>query len=167
MTTKDSYIIFLFYYTGWFGSVLLAKSEFSLLPLIFPTLLLVFLKARSLLSKNTLIFMLILAGIGIAFDSLLLYFEFITAVGYIFLILPIWLISIWLMYSLSMIKLGLKFNLPLWLSATLGFILGPLSYKSGEAFQVLTFSSSHTFLIYAAFWALLFPLTIHVSKRLV
>jgi hypothetical protein len=40
-----------------------------------------------------------------------------------------------------------------------------LNYKSGEVFNVLTFTSPDTYLYYAVFWALFFPAVLIFSKR--
>ncbi len=63
-----------------------------------------------------------------------------------------------------MFRLGADFRPALWFASLLGFALGPLSYQSGEMFQVLKFLSPLAFWIYAAFWALAFPLVLALSR---
>lgn len=165
MKNKDLGIVVILFYLGWFGSVFLAKTSFSIASLIFPVFIIAFLYFRKILTKKNIIFALAISLVGILFDFLLIRLGFITAYGDSLLLFPIWLISIWLSFSFSMLKISANFRAPLPIAALLGMIMGPLSYKSGEAFQVLSFLSPITFLIYAAFWGITFPLILFLSKR--
>lgn len=167
MKKIDFIFIILLFYAGWFGSVFLARTDFSLVSLIFPFALVGFLFFRKNLNVQGLKLALGISVAGILFDFLLIHFGFISAIAEPVLLIPIWLISIWLLFSFSMIKLGPQLKPALWLAVLLGGIMGPLSYKSGEYFQVLSFSSAQTFWIYSIFWALMFPLVLNLSKRLV
>ncbi len=165
MKNKDFIFVVILFYIGWFGSVLLAKTSFSALSLLFPSLLILVLYFTKNLTKKNMLFAAAIFTIGMIFDFSLIHFGFITAIGHPTLPVPVWLTSIWLIFSFSIIKLGVKINFPLWVNAPLGMVMGPLSYKSGEIFQVLTFQSSFTFLLYAVFWGITFPLILNFSKR--
>ena len=165
MKNKDSLVIVVLYYIGWFGSIFLARTDFSGFSLFFPFILMTFLYLRKSINLKNLILAVCVSFFGILFDFSLIHFGFVTAAGELVLLIPLWRISIWLLFSFSMIKLGQSLNLPLWLSALLVLIMGPLSYKSREAFEVLSFSSSVVFLIYACFWGLAFPLILSLSRR--
>lgn len=165
MKTVDFIFVGILFYVGWFGSVFLAKTEFSLASLFFPAILIGFLAFKKSLSRTDMLCALGISVFGILFDFLLIQFGFVTAQGKYVLLLPVWLVSIWLLFSFSMVKLALRFRPPLWLAAVLGFIMGPLSYKSGELFQVLTLSTSISLLIYAIFWAVMFPIILTLPKR--
>lgn len=166
---KNNDIIFtvILFYIGWFGSVFLAKTAFSIASLLFPVLLIGFLFVKKNLNVKAVFFASLVSILGIVFDFALVHFGFISVSGESLFLIPAWLISIWLLYAFSMLKLGPRLSPPIWIAVLLGMIMGPLSYKSGEAFQVLTFSNSTTFYIYAAFWAVMFPLVLTLSKRFV
>lgn len=167
MKTKDFIFIAVLFYIGWFGSVFLARTDFSVAAFVFPLLLLGFFLFKKSFALKDLIFVIGISAVGMIFDFLLLRAGLIKTSGQPIFLIPVWLISIWLLFALSVLKIGPKLHPPFWVSAALGGIMGPLSYKSGEYFQVLSFSSAQTFLIYAIFWALTFPLILKLSKRLV
>lgn len=167
MKNRDYSFIFILFYAGWFGSVFLAKTQNPELSLLFPAALVVFLYLKRSLNLKDMAFAAAVATVGSVFDVFLIQFGYISPSQESQMLIPIWLISIWILFSFSMLKLGPKLNLPLWLAILLGMIMGPLSYKSGEIFEVLTFSSSLTTPIYALFWAMMFPIVLRFSKRLV
>lgn len=165
MKNFEIFIVVVLFYVGWFGSAFLAQTTYSSLSLIFPLVLIGFLILRKHLQIQGFAFALGIFSIGIAFDYSMLLFGFIQTQTQTLFSMPIWLISIWLLFSFSMIRLGNQLRPPIWLAALLGFIMGPLSYKSGEVFHILSFSSQNTFLIYAIFWAMLFPAILILAKR--
>lgn len=169
MKSKDLLIVIVLFYIGWFGCVLLAQTKFSALSMSFPILLIVFLYFTKYLTPKSLAFAGLIFALGVAFDFLMIYQGWIQIPGEKSLpnpfYFPVWLFGIWLLFAFSMIVIAPKFKAPLPLAVILGAIMGPLSYKSGEVFQVLSFSSSTTFLIYAVFWGTVFPLSLHLSKR--
>ncbi len=162
---KRLYFIGSFFYVGWFGCVFLAKTSYSQATLIFPLILLAFLLWSRELSWPQAVVVAALSVVGILFDSLAMNLQLISASQAETWLIPAWLISIWLLFALSMIKIGVLFRASFWISCLLGFIFGPLSYKSGEAFKVLEFLSPWTFWVYGVFWALFFPAVLRLSKR--
>ena len=162
----DFLFIFVFFDLAWFGCVFLGKTEFSHLSLILPLILISYLIGRKFLNKAKVLLAIGILASGLVFDFLMLQNGFISFPTNASYPLPFWLISIWILFSFSMTQMGSEMRMPLWIAAILGTVFGPLSYKSGEAFQVLIFSHSATLYIYAIFWTLAFPLVLHLSKRL-
>ena len=165
MSKIDIFVIILLFYVGWFGSVFLAKTEYSNAALFFPLILIGYLLFKNHLNGKRFSLAMAICILGILFDSFTVWLGFISAIGITGFFIPTWLISIWMLFSFSMIKLGTRVSPPVWLAAILGFLIGPLSYKSGEIFKVLAFTTPLTFFIYAIFWALMFPTTLFLSKR--
>jgi hypothetical protein len=160
-----SIFLFGYFYAGWFGCVYLAKTDFAWLSLAIPGLLVVLLWLNRSLRPTAIVVALLIAAVGTTFDATLSewgYLQFANHEGYV---APVWLISMWLLFAFSMLHLSAKWNLPLWLQFPLGFILGPLTYKSGEWFALLEFSHAHTFWLFALFWSLAFPLTTTLAKK--
>lgn len=166
MKKTDLIFIFLLFYAGWFGCVFLGRTPYSLVSFLFPILLIGFLKMKGQLRANEIYASLGLAAVGVIFDAWIIQLGLVTTSGDSIFRMPFWLISIWLLFAFSMIKLGRNFQIPIWLSALLGFVMGPLTYKSGEVFQVLKLEAASTLWIYAIFWAVLFPNVLFLSKRL-
>lgn len=164
-SNRNAVVIFVLFYVGWFGCVLLAQSEVPGLTLIFPLLLVVFLVATGQLRKPGTGLALFLTACGSAFDWGMLQLGWITAKGLAVGLLPYWLLAIWLLFAFSMVPLGARLKVPLWVASGLGAVMGPLSYKSGELFEVLHFVSPWTTVGYAGFWALFFPLTLFLARR--
>lgn len=165
MRRMDFFFTIVWFYIGWFGSIFFARVDMSLHSLVFPFILGFYLLLRQVLSLKMVALALGISAIGILFDFLLFRFGLIETSGTIPFLIPIWLISIWLLFSISMVILGPHWRLPVWLTGILGAIVGPLSYKSGAIFNVLIFSSSFTVYTYALFWAFLFPTFIFLTKR--
>ena len=165
MKKKDIAAVVLVFYVGWFGSVLLAGTAYPAFSLVFPVVLTAGLLIKKQLSRSALSLALAVSAIGVLFDSLQIRFGFVELRTNEPLGFPVWLISIWLLFSLSTVALGPGLRLPARWMALLGFVMGPLSYKSGEVFDVLTFAGPTTFLIYALFWSVMFPAVVSLSKR--
>jgi hypothetical protein len=165
MAKIDHLALWIFFHLGWLGSVWLAKTPHSWAALLFPAVLFGFLSRRGKLTPREFKAAAAVALAGIAFDSILLSLNLVTLDGQTGFLIPLWLVSIWLLFSCSMIKIGSDWKLPVWLTAGLGFVLGPLSYKSGEMFEVLSLVTPLTFWIYAVFWGLAFPTVIGLSKK--
>lgn len=166
MTGLDSLTVFALFHAGWFGSIFLARTAYSGFAVLFPLVLLAFLIFKKQLTRSHIAAALGVSIVGALFDSALAGAGFVSISGQDGLVIPVWLIAIWLLFAFAMVKLAAEFRFPLWLAGALGFALGPLSYKSGEAFEVLSFLGPSTFWIYAAFWALAFPAVVVLAKRL-
>ena len=165
MKTRDFIFISLWFYIGWFGCVLLASTAYGAMSFIFPAILFSFLFFKKQVSFQFINIFVGISLVGIFFDSLVIHFEWMTISGPSDYLIPIWLVSIWFLFALSIPKLGFLIKAPLWVMALLGCIMGPLSYKSGELFEVLTLTSPWTIFIYALFWTIFFPMVIFTTRR--
>ncbi|MFN8845852.1 MAG: DUF2878 family protein [Bdellovibrionales bacterium] len=163
MTTtnlKKSHQITLFAmtYFGWFACVFAGKFQLDLLAYFVPAIFLFLLHRFSGLNRNVLLAFGLLTIIGISFDSLALKMGWIKLINAEVLWgVPHWLAALWLLFV---------FSVPLysgWLlkrrlfTAVLGFFLGPITYFSGSAFEVLLIEQKLHLLIYGFFWAAFFP----------
>ena len=165
MRKSDVFAIILLFYLGWFGAVILGTSNYQYATLLFPALLVCFLFYRNLMTLRSFALAAAIAAIGILFDGLLLHFGLITIAGATGFLIPEWLIAIWFLFAFAMMHLGPNLRLPLSTAIILGFVFGPLSYKSGEIFNSLSFTGPFTVLLYAVFWALLFPAVLGIAKK--
>lgn len=166
MSKIHSVAIGALFYVGWFGSVFLANSKYDTLSLSFPILLVGFLYFKNYLNLNNILLAFSISALGILFDSMAIKMNWIKVPEADFFIIPIWLVAIWLLFSFSMVRLGLILNPPMWLATILGFVMGPLSYKSGQILGVLFLAIPYGFIIYGIFWALMFPAVLRAAKRL-
>lgn len=165
MQRLDFLFLFLFFDLSWFACVFLGKTSFSSLSLLLPLILISYLFWRSFLSSAKIFLSLGILALGLLFDFLMFQQGFISFPERNLFLLPVWLISIWILFSFSMVQMGSQMKMPLGIAALLGLVFGPLSYKSGEAFDVLLFSEAWTLYLYAFFWALAFPSILYFSKR--
>lgn len=163
--TSPVVLIGAYYYLGWFASVLLARSAFSWAALLAPLLLIGFLVFKRILRRRELAVGLAAAGGGIVFDSWMANRGLIAVQGQQSSLIPVWLISIWLLFSFSMLIMGRAIRIPTVVASLLGAIAGPLSYKSGEFFEVLTLNSPSAIWLYAGFWSIAFPSILFLAKR--
>jgi hypothetical protein len=93
--------------------------------------------------------------IGIFFDQIMITLDVIRLPS--LPVVPIWLISLWCIFSLS---------LPLYQeiallkdrkkAAVLGAVGGILTYYAGEKFEVLYYTHWYSYVLYGIFWGLLF-----------
>jgi hypothetical protein len=112
-----------------------------------------------------MIFAFILSILGTLIDLVFIKLNLIAITGKIEFIIPVWLVSIWFLFAFSMVKLSPQMNIPNWIAIILGAVMGPLSYKSGEIFEVLKFTNSITVVAYGVLWALAFPTILYFKKR--
>jgi hypothetical protein len=161
---KLKVILYLWLYAGWFACVLLGKADMSVLSLAVPAMgWLLFWKALSP-SPGGCVKLLVLCAGGMLVDALLMkggVARYIPETG----TLPLWMVSLWLLFAPAMYIFAGLFGRRLWLAALAGGIFGPLGYKSGEAFGVLELQGLNAFVIYAIFWALFLPLAIAAVSR--
>jgi hypothetical protein len=151
------------FYIGWFGAVYFAKWGHPAASVLFPIALLAFQIWKKILKPKKIYWAIAIATFGAAFDGLMLYSgQLVSPLTYS--IIPVWLISLWFLFSFSMMSLGVRFALPIWLLSLMGAVFGPLSYKSGEIFDVLKFSSESAIWIYGLFWMFIFPGVVLVSQ---
>lgn len=164
MSTMQNLILFIWFYIGWFGCVFFSKWNLSVWSLVFALPPLLYFLFFQIISKRQFLLLLLLAFIGVVFDSIAYFFNLIHFTNHDLKIIPLWLVSMWLLF-ISVFPISHKiFNSKKTLASIVGMIAGPLSYYSGEAFEVLFFNTQITIIIYAVFWAFYFPIA-HIIYR--
>lgn len=166
MKKIKQYFPVIWYYIGWFGCVYLGKYGFSAWSFLFPLLLVVLLLAWRQLSLRATALLTIMAVFGMAFDALMAANGSIVFTDSDYIVLPYWLISIWILFLFIVPVMVPIFYSRLFLAAILGAIFGPLSYASGSAMKVLSFQGPSFVYWYAGFWALYFPLSIYTASKI-
>lgn len=151
------YLLFFVYYICWFLAVFMGQKLMGAWALL--SAVLFFVVSRYFYKVRIQSFILLI--IGLAFDWLSIYLNWVQVYEVSPLIIPFWLIAIWMIFvfSLPMFEsfLGQRYKL----ASILGMILGPLSYKSGESFGVLKISANETLIYYGLFWACYFPTALY------
>ncbi len=156
---------FLWYYVGWFGCIASVGYGLEAWSLLFPLVLLLFLFMRLQMNFSLLLKLGGLALVGMIFDGAMAHFGGVQFQSSDSLILPFWMISIWLLFVLILPGVKDVFAERLWLASVLGFVFGPLSYFSGVSLQVLQFSTAWILVVYGIFWSLFFPLSIYGVRQ--
>ena len=165
MRRLDVLAIAVLFYAGWFGAVVLAPTKYAQWSLVFPLIMILYIWARGPLRRGQCYLAAAITIVGAAFDFVQIRIGFVELRTDEPLFFPLWLLAIWIMYSCSMIVLGPFVKVPVRWMILAGGVMGPLSYKSGEFFGVLTFSTPAAFLAYALFWSAMFPATVVISKK--
>ena len=107
--------------------------------------------------------------VGLAFDYIGIYYKLIETIpatenNW----MPLWLISLWLLFisSLPLLITPLQnlFLKKYFIASILGALFGPLSYSAGAQFAVLKFNGTTAIIIYSLFWALYMPLAVFWLK---
>jgi len=155
-------ISYVWLYLGWFACVLLAKNNLAAYSLFIPLIgWLLFFKAF-LPAWQVCFKLFFLSALGMLADTVALKLNIIHfSADPVTNFLPIWMISLWLLFVPSIYLLKKLFSRRLWLAAVVGAIAGPISYKSGKSFGVLSLQGAEGILIYAIFWSLYLPLAIN------
>lgn len=166
MNKTQKIILFLWFYLGWFGCVFFAKWNIEIYSLVFPLIPFIFFLKFKWYDYKRLVLMLVSSIFGMLFDWGMYFFGFIKFSDQNPIFIPTWLVSMWFLFALILPLSHEVFKNRLVLAALLGAIFGPLSYYSGEAFQVLFVSGSIGFLIYTIFWGIYFPLIHHIYRKL-
>lgn len=116
--------------------------------------------------KNSREWMVILlfSSLGISIDSTLIYFELLKATSPI---IPLWLVCLWVLLSLTLCH-GLQWlQNRLLLSAVAAAVIGPWSYWAGSQFVDIQLTTLPTSLpVLALLWALVMPLGLYLARRL-
>lgn len=170
MNSRLKVFLLIWSQVGWFGCVYLAKLDLSPLSILIPLVSwMVLFFSKTLKLKNYLVLVL-MATLGIIFDTILFKFGWIQfnsnnqfeQLG----VVPTWLISMWFLFVSILPQLSVIFSDRKLIAIVAGLILGPLTYKSGEAFEVLFLKDYKVILVYALFWGLYFPLSLIYFSRL-
>jgi len=165
MKNFKQYFPFIWYYIGWFGCVYLGKYGFSKWSFFFPLFLIILLLVWRKLSLGVMGLLILMAVLGMTFDAIMAAKGWVVFVDLDYIVLPYWLISIWLLFLFVIPIMVPIFYSRLWLAAVLGAFFGPLSYASGRAMGVLSFQGAIAVCLYAGFWGLYFPLSIYIVGK--
>lgn len=164
MKKYPAFALYLWLYLGWFACVLLGKHGYGIMSLLVPAIgWLLFWKALSPPPRKCCILLVLCAG-GMLADAVLMKFGVARYTPPPAGFLPLWMVSLWLLFAPAIYIFAGLFGRRLWLAALAGGLLGPLSYKSGEAFGVLKLAGFDGLLTYAIFWALFLPLAIAAAR---
>jgi len=157
LTNVKKILLVVWFNLAWFGCVFTAQKSLDIWSLLLPLIALGLLLWVQPVSKKTALILFGLSVVGIVFDYMAYKFDLIVFTKNDFSFLPIWLISMWFLFvTILPISRPVFAARPL-LAAALGFIFGPLTYYSGEAFGVMALTGWPAISIYAVFWALYFP----------
>ncbi|WP_088332136.1 DUF2878 domain-containing protein [Lacimicrobium sp. SS2-24] len=118
--------------------------------------------------RKELLLVILCAPVGIVVDSLLTYFSVFVFSAQVGLLIPFWLMGLWVAF-VATLRHGMAFFLPRpYLAATAGAIAGPLSYYAGHRLGAVDFGLPllHTLMLLSALWAILFPLFVSITNRL-
>ena len=159
-----SLILYLWLYAGWFACVLLGKWDQPALSLLVPVVgWLLFWRALSPQPRDCAKLLALVAA-GMLVDTVFMkcgVVRYTVETGF----LPLWMISLWLLFAPAIYLFAGLFKGRLWLAALAGGVMGPLSYKSGEAFGVLDMQGMDAIVLYAIFWGLFLPLSLVWMRR--
>ena len=118
------------------------------------------------LNRQMILRLVTLLFAGLLFDSSAVYFNWIqlnppAEIGW----LPIWMISLWLLFISSMPLLQSLFQNKYFLAAIAGAVFGPLSYQAGAKFGVLHLNGAISLVIYSVYWAIYIPSAIFWLRK--
>jgi hypothetical protein len=171
LKSKGTVLFFLYFHLAWFLCVLAGKAQDNLVSLFFPIPAFAFAIWKQKVSVEILVRSLILICIGIGFDALAnragwISFESKSALNQeqMWSILPIWLLGLWFLYMAYLPTLAKMFRGRLILGFVMGSVFGPLSYLSGENFDLLYIVGKEEIFFYAIFWGLHFLASIVFLK---
>ena len=107
-------------------------------------------------------------ALGLVIDSLLQYSSVIHFYGWALGALsPFWLWMLWVMFAMTLnASLDFLQPLPLWVSATLGGVAGPLTYLAGASFGAAAMEPTLTHVsLLALAWAMALPLLVVLARQ--
>lgn len=172
MKSKADILFFIYFYVAWFVCVLAGRNQDSLVSLVLPIPALAFAIWKQKVSGRVLARALILSCVGIGFDVLAhragwISFESgsVPNQEHLWSILPIWLLSLWFLYMAYLPTLAEIFRGRLMVGFALGSVFGPLSYLSGEKFDLLYFAGKQEILNYSVFWGFHFLTSIALLRN--
>ncbi len=155
-------------YLGWFGCVIAGREGLDFYSLFFPALCLILLRVASKPSRTEWFKLFTLVALGALIDSGLLWwgvivFPLATHSDW----LPIWMVSLWLLFVPSLSLMARAFGNRYWFAALMGAVFGPLTYASGESFAVMQLAGASALVIYAVVWSIYLPLAFYwLGKKL-
>ncbi len=107
-------------------------------------------------------------ALGLVIDSLLQYFSVIHFYGWaLWALSPFWLWMLWVLFAMTLnASLDFLQTLPLWVSAILGGVAGPLTYLAGASFGAAAMQPTFTHVsLLALAWAMALPLLVVLARQ--
>ncbi|EGM76058.1 Protein of unknown function (DUF2878) [Rheinheimera sp. A13L] len=131
---------------SWFALVLFQNL------LVIPVLLFVFWSLWRCSQSERLIW-LVLAAVGISLDSVLQYSGVLSFNGAAWL--PLWMLVLWLVFSLVVVKVFSVYLQKYWLAALIAAVSGPMAYLGGAALsgQMQVSHTTEAYIALALCWA--------------
>jgi hypothetical protein len=159
-------LFILYFYLAWFLCIFAGKSSHQLFALILPLPSFVFFFLNTEKKKEIFFKSFILLILGILSDVFGNFFGFIYFVPSTpFPFLPIWLLSMWLLYISYLPFMIQFFRKKYVLAFFLGAFFGPLSYLSGTKFDLIYFASKKSIFIYSLFWGFYFLYSLYLLNN--
>lgn len=159
-------INFLGFQVIWFGSILLGDSFLLVSAGLIAAHFFYNPSTRNTDAKLALVCLLC----GLVIDNGLMFLGVMAFpdVSYSHLIVPTWLLSLWVAFGLTINHSLKAFRGKFWLAFVSGGIFGPLSYMAGERLGAVEMQMSplETFAVFALIWAPLFSLMLKWSASL-
>lgn len=105
--------------------------------------------------------------VGIAWDSLVVFFGLIVYPDTGWFSLPVWLIWLWVLFATTFMHSLFWMTRFLWLAAIFAAIFGPMSYWAGVELSDASWGASPimSMSVIAAGWAILFPIGLYMARR--
>ena len=157
---------------GWFAVVLSAANHMEFLPVIIVTNIVaihLFLVEKY---RPELILVVICGLIGFVVDSINISYGIFSIVGQEgpVEIAPMWLVSLWMLFAITINhSLGWLKERYL-LAALMGFVFGPVAYYGGSKLGAITmpveFGLNTTIIFSGIIWAFVMPLLLVISRTL-
>jgi len=108
-------------------------------------------------------------AIGLAIDTLLQATSVIVFYGWsLAFFSPFWLWLLWVLFAMTLnASLGFLQTQPVWLSAVLGLVFGPLTYYAGAELGAASLEASFShFAILGLTWMIALPCLVHQAKQI-
>ena len=157
----------------WWICVLFSTTNFSYLG---PMIMLLYIGVHLLyISDNNIkeFKLIFIAGlIGTIFDSLYIVFNifsYSSSFSFLPLIVPLWITAMWAGFATTLNHSLFWINKNYYIAFLMGFIFGPISYLTGEAFKAIQFNTTivNGLGILAISWGIAVPVVVYINRRIV
>jgi hypothetical protein len=159
---------FVLFQAAWFACVITAARGSSWLGVLAVLSVAAIHVVRSPRPQAALRLLLIVTGLGVVWDSTVLFTGWIRYVdGWSLVWLaPAWIIAMWTLFG-TLLNVSLRWMRGRWLLAVVfGLVGGPLAYYAGVKLGAVTLIQPfNALLLQGIGWAILTPLLIHLARR--
>ena len=161
----------LFFYLCWWLSIYGAKNEMYLLGIISVSIYMIFHFIFLTQSYCEYYFIIICFLVSFIFDTIFLNLNLISYNGILpikYSLLPLWVLSLWLCFSLSIFHSFSFLQKKYFRTSVLGIISGPVIYYSCSIAEIIVFKANINFILIliAVIWSFLLPLYIFIADIL-